>query len=408
MLASSFLKSDHYSAAGHGVGHNAQAVDQSMETSDVPTCVIFAGGGSGGHISPGLAIAERLAETSPRSKSIFICSNRSIDATMLTDAEADFIPIPASPPAIKPAAVLRFLLNLRASRTMVKHVIKRKHVQRVVALGGFVSVPVVLAARSMGVPVTLLNLDAPPGKANQWITRWCDDVYSAIDLPMARDFASKVVGMPIRRRALAPGSKQQCREKLNIDPNRKTLLITGASQGATSINTFIREFANEHRDLFLHQGEGGWQIVHLTGSGSDQQMREVYSAAGISALVMPFLNEIGLAWGAADLALSRAGANSVAEAAVNGVPSLFLPYPYHKDMHQKYNAQPLIDLGGALMVTDQIDAAANMESVAPVLLELMHDDGRTKAMRQALLSHQFPDAAMVMARMLLSDVAAAT
>jgi UDP-N-acetylglucosamine--N-acetylmuramyl-(pentapeptide) pyrophosphoryl-undecaprenol N-acetylglucosamine transferase len=153
--------------------------------------------------------------------------------------------------------------------------------------------------------------------------------------------------------------------------------------------------AQSQPDLFR-----GWHVYHLAGHGADGPIRAAYEGAGISATVEPFLNEIGLAWGAADLAISRAGASSVAEAAANAVPTLFLPYPYHKDMHQKHNAQPLVDFGGAVMAVDQIDANANVREVGPVLTALMNEPMRCEQMKSALVKHRPQDAAMIIARML--------
>lgn len=363
------------------------------------TCasIIFAGGGSGGHISPGLAIAERLKEISPETRSIFVCSQRAIDATMLTDARAEFVPIPATPPSIKPLAASRFVMNFIKSKRNVRRLIRDRQVNHVVALGGFIAAPAVSAAKSAGVPVMLINLDAPPGKANQWMAKRCDEVFSAIEIPMMPQFASRVVGMPIRRRALAPGDAPLCRSRLRVPIDTYTLFVTGASQGATSINSFMTALAQSQPELFR-----GWHVYHLAGHGADGPIRAAYESAGVSATVEPFLNDIGLAWGAADLAISRAGASAVAEAAANAVPTLFLPYPYHKDMHQKHNAQPLVKLGGAVMAVDQIDAIANVREVGPALAALMNDASRREQMKNALVKHRRQDAAMTIARMLTS------
>jgi UDP-N-acetylglucosamine--N-acetylmuramyl-(pentapeptide) pyrophosphoryl-undecaprenol N-acetylglucosamine transferase len=368
----------------------------------MPPTIIFAGGGSGGHISPGLAIAERLQEISPDSRAIVVCSQRAIDAAMLQEAGVRFVAVPASPPAAKPAAVLRFLMNFKASKSRVTKLIREERVGCVVALGGFVAAPAVAAAKAAGIHVLLVNLDAPPGKANQWMAKRCNDVISAIDLPTMPNFAREVVGMPIRRRAIAADSPAECRSRLGLDPRKKTLLVTGASQGATSINSFMVEFARSHFDLF--QGEsssGGWQLLHLAGAGADDAIRKAYAAQHISASVLAFLNDMGLAWGAADLAVSRAGASSVAEVAHNAVPTLFLPYPYHKDMHQQHNAQPLADLAGAEIETDRIDASENMKHAGRTLQDLMDDSTRRNAMRTALRQHPWPDAAMTIARRLI-------
>src|SRR5690606_27573275 len=163
-----------------------------------------------------------------------------------------------------------------------------------------------------------------------------------------------------------------------------------------SINELMIELAATHADLF-HQ----WQIHHLAGRGQDVPVRSAYEQHGIRAVVSEFLDHMGLAWGAADLAISRAGASSVAEVAVNAVPSIFLPYPHHADMHQQHNAQPLADAGGAVILQDAVDAPKNAAAVAPVLRELMSDPAKRDAMRQKLAARRGPDAAETIARMLI-------
>jgi len=367
--------------------------------SSAPPTIIFAGGGSGGHLSPGLAIDERLREIDPQARSIFLCSNREIDATMLGEAGVHHVALPAMPPSRRPMRMLRFVQTFRASVHQAREIMRRERATRIIALGGFVAAPVVKAAKSIAVPGLLVNLDAPPGKANRWMARSCATVVSAIELPMLPGFASQVIGMPIRRRALAPANARECRVRLGLDPDVPMLLITGASQGATSINALMMELARTQPSLF-----NGWQILHLAGHNADASLREDYARAGVRATVLPFLHEMGLAWGAADLAISRAGANSVAEIAVNAVPSLFLPYPYHKDMHQRHNAQALVQAGAAAMEVDQIDATANAPALGPVLDSLLRDGDRRSRMRTALQAMNRPDAAMTIARMALQPV----
>lgn len=364
--------------------------------------VLFAGGGSGGHISPGLAIAERLKELDPESQACFLCSQRPIDKVMLDEAGAKYFPLPASPPSIHPIKALRFLLNFRRSARNARKIIRELGVTYVVALGGFVAAPVVSAARACNIPVLLTNLDNPPGKANRWMARRCGEVVSAIELPDFPNFATSIVGMPVRRRALAPtpapgkGQIQACRGQLGLDPDRQTLLVTGASQGSASINEFIVALAEREPDVFE-----GWQILHLAGSGEWEELEKRYQATGVPALVLPFLHDMGLAWGAADLALSRAGASSVAEAACNSVPTIFLPYPYHRDMHQKFNARRLVEIGGALLEKDAIEVEANLKRIGPRLRELMTNPLKLLAMRSVLRSNVPPDAALIVARMLI-------
>ncbi len=360
--------------------------------------VLFAGGGSGGHISPGLAIAERLMEIDPESQAWFLCSQRPIDKLMLDEAGAQYSPLPATPPSFHLTKALRFLLNFRRSKHKAMEIIREGGVTYVVALGGFVAAPVVIAARACGIPILLTNLDNPPGKANRWMARRCGDVVSAIELPDLPNFATSIVGMPVRRRAIAPtsGLAWTCYDQLGLDPERQTLLVTGASQGSTSINEFIIALAEREPDVFE-----GWQILHLAGTGTWENLEKRYQATGIAVQVRPFLHDMGLAWGVADLALSRAGASSVAEASCNAVPTIFLPYPYHRDMHQKFNARRMVEIGGALLVTDAIDVEANLRQIGPRLRELMTKPPKLLAMGSVLRSNVPPDAALHIARMLI-------
>lgn len=350
--------------------------------------ILFAGGGSGGHISPGLAIAERLRDREPKARAVFACSTRTIDRTMLEHAGEEFHPMPASPPSFRARAAWRFLRNYQQTRRRVRRLLRTESIDLVIALGGFVAAPCVAAARASGLPSVLVNLDAPPGKANRMIARKCQRVLSAVDLPIAPKFAQEVVGLPVRRSAITAEEPAACRRAFGLDPDRPVLLVTGASQGATSINAFMQEMARNHAADFA-----GWQILHLAGIEADEPLREAYQRAEIPAVVQPFTHEMGRAWGAADLAISRAGANSVAEVAINAVPSIFLPYPYHADQHQKHNAAPLIERGGAVLVDDGIEAAKNLEQLRPVLQRLMGDSAERARMRERLETSRPDDAA---------------
>ena len=359
--------------------------------------IILAGGGSGGHLSPGLAVAERLHSIDGDIKTIFACSRRTIDRTMLEQAGARFEAITAAPFSIRPAGFLRMVrLNLRGTRE-AERLFKDTGASTVVAMGGFVSIPVVRAARRCSIRVVLLNLDAVPGRANRWVARHADDVRTSIHLQNPGDLNHPVqVGFPLRRVALAPSDALSCRERLGLDPNRPTLLVTGASQGASTLNALMRTLLQESPLAFE-----GWQVIHLSGAADENAMRQAYAEAGVPALVTEFLEKIGLAWGSADLALSRAGANSVAEAAANRVPTLFVPYPYHRDLHQQFNAEPLVRLGGARMALDAIEPGLNRGAVGGPLIELLTDPDQRARMRTILEQQEHVDGASEVARLLL-------
>jgi len=357
---------------------------------------LFAGGGSGGHISPGLAVAERLLELDPQVKCIFACSNRTIDKQMLTQEGAKFEPLPASGFSPNPLALLRFVINNRKSRRIATQVFQKYNVSEIVSMGGFVSAPVVAAAKSCSISSTLVNLDDPPGKANRWIARHCDRVLLATEVRHASGFDHQIVGMPIRRNCVADKDQAICKSKLGLDPDKFTLLVTGASQGATSINKFMVAFAKSISDKFAN-----WQIYHLAGHGCGDELRSDYKQANVTIRVDEFQTNMGLAWGGADLAISRSGASSVAEAWANAVPTVFMPYPYHRDDHQRLNAQPMVDIGGAAIETDRIDAAENVKFVGETVLKLMNDENERNAMRRTLVDNAPKDAALVIAKILL-------
>jgi UDP-N-acetylglucosamine--N-acetylmuramyl-(pentapeptide) pyrophosphoryl-undecaprenol N-acetylglucosamine transferase len=355
--------------------------------------IVLAGGGTGGHIAPGIAIAERLAELAPELHAVFACSTRAVDAQMLEHVGADFAPIPAEGLSPRPMKLARAVRAFFAGRSAARELLAERGAKAVVSLGGYVTGPVYSAARALKVPVLLVNLDATPGKANRFVARGATRILSACPTPSLPGFAERVVGMPIRRAAIATVSQAECRARLGLEPGLRTLFVTGASQGAASLNELMRALVASDRPAF-----GGWQVLHLVGGADRAPIESAYREAHIRASVVPFLHEMGLAWGAADLALSRAGANSVAEAVLNRVPTVFAPYPYHADLHQKWNAQPHHDEGVAILCDDRIEPAKNRATLGAALLSLLTDHARREAMRAKLTERPREDAALEIAR----------
>ena len=171
--------------------------------------------------------------------------------------------------------------------------------------------------------------------------------------------------------------------------------MTGASQGAQSLNHLLDRLAADTPRAF-----DGWQVLHLTGPGGPHgpdALQARYDASGIHARAIPFLDEMGLAWGAADLAVSRAGANSVAEAEVNRVPTIFLPYPFHRDEHQRANAQRLADRGAAIVEVDHVDPERNWSGAGASIVRLLGDASARRRLEDALDAVEVEDAAQRLA-----------
>lgn len=365
---------------------------------------VLAGGGTGGHIFPNLAIAEQIESLlGHRPRCVFAVSRRPLDAQILKDESREFEAIPAEPLALRPRGLLKFLnswgRSVRAARALIQK-LKREHGRvDVVATGGFVSAPVAQAARVERVPVTLVNLDATPGRANRWIARHAARVFTAAETPSVN---WPVIRPIVRAAALAPGDARMCRKKLGLDPDRPVLLVTGASQGAGSINKLLVAMIEKHAADFASRG---WQVIHQTGPRTGAKdmddSRAAMKSAGIPAVVEPFFREMGVAWGAADLAISRSGAGSVAEAWANATPSVFLPYPYHKDQHQRANAAALVRAGACVIEDDLVDAEQNLGHAGAAVLSLMRDDAKRDAMKSALKSLGPADGARAVATALL-------
>ena len=365
------------------------------------TTFLFAGGGTGGHLFPGLAISEQLSAQCGDAgiKAVFACSTRPLDTEILRAQSVEFHPISAEPFGLSPRRFLKFAMSwggaVRASRDLIRAQLKSGPVH-VVAMGGFVAAPFAQAARAENIPVTLVNLDAVPGRANRWIAKRAAAIFTSAEVNLP---GWTVVPPIVRKQATPPGPPALCRERLKLDPHHPTLLVTGASQGAKSINDFLIAMLERSRDVFLAHA---WQVIHQTGKGEADRVRAAYRAAEVPALVTPFLDDMGAAWGAADLAVSRSGAGSVAEAWSSNVPSIFLPYPYHKDEHQRINALPLERCGACIIAKDLIDAGPNVDTIGPRLTDLLAHADKRAAMRSAFTALGPADGAARIARSLLA------
>lgn len=353
---------------------------------------IFAGGGTGGHLYPGLAIARELdqliAASNHHVRTLFVASDRPLDTQILSAESVEFLTLPARPFGVRPRALLRFFRNwgraVRESRSIIRSEVERardKTAVHVVAMGGFVAAPFVQAARVERARVTLVNLDAVPGKANRLIAKRADRVFTSARVAGAHARAARTwteVPPIVRPTAAAKGSKTECRARLGLHPDRLTLLVTGGSQGAQSINQLMLRWLAEKADSLTGNTASNrehtphaWQILHQCGKNHDAELIAAYERAGVRAIVRQFVSEIGDWWGAADLCVSRCGAGSVGEAWANHVPAIFLPYPYHRDEHQKHNAAVMVERGAAVLITDRIESNLTMPEFERALMPLL-------------------------------------
>ncbi|MEM9881688.1 MAG: UDP-N-acetylglucosamine--N-acetylmuramyl-(pentapeptide) pyrophosphoryl-undecaprenol N-acetylglucosamine transferase [Planctomycetota bacterium] len=349
--------------------------------------MLLVGGGSGGHILPNLAVAERLAE--PLAAHL-VLSVRPLDATIAAAAGRPHTAIPAAPLRFRPRQGLRFLRDYRRGVRATAELIQRTDAAAVVATGGFVSGPAVAAARRAGLPVALISLDAVPGRANRRSARQANDVFTAFPphghspvLPRA-----EVIGYPLRRQAVSTTDPSDARRRLDLDPQRPTLLVFAGSQGARTINRAMTLFYDHEM-----WRESGWQALHIAGLGAEAHA----PPASTDVRVQAYCDDMGLAWAAADAAVTRAGAGTVAEAWANAVPCVMLPYPFHQDEHQRHNAAPLVTLGGAVILRDRIEPDENLGPLVQAFASELADDANRRKMTSALQGHPPRDGAQRLA-----------
>ncbi|KPK42649.1 MAG: hypothetical protein AMJ65_07320 [Phycisphaerae bacterium SG8_4] len=359
----------------------------------------FAGGGTGGHIYPALPVAEQIARIEPAAKIHFFCSSRSIDQRVLAPTGFEYTVLPARGLSFRLRELSGFFRSFVQSYRTAKQAIAQYENIVVVGVGGYVSAPVCLAAHRRKVPIALLNVDIVPGRANRVIARWADEVFVQF-AETERYFTCKkvkvnVTGCPLRSGFRNP-NPNEAMERLNLDKDKKVLLITGASSGSQSINRTVCSLVGK-----LDALADDWQIIHLTGPENEEEVRDKYNDARISHKVLGYFDDMPNLLAAADLIIGRSGAVSVAEYAAAGAPSICMPYPHHKDRHQYLNAGKLVEAGAAVIVDDLPDDEDRAQWLWEELEVLMKDEERRKEMSEACRAVARPQADVKIAEGLL-------
>ena len=363
--------------------------------SNNPT-ILFVGGGSGGHIYPNVAVLERLLEFGVQVEPRFVVSERDIDHSILSKLGLRGTAISAKPLSLRPRAFIAFYKAFRAAEQESFDLIRATGAKAMLATGGFVSGPAVRAAAKAGIPTGMINLDAVPGKSNRFTARYATHLFSAYETTQLN--RAQHVGVPLRSEVVGHVSPEQARLSIGLDPALDTLLVFGGSQGGGTINQAMIELVSRAtvRDLF-----DGWQVLHLTGPADVQAVREAYAARGVPGRAEAYCAQMGRAWASATVGVCRAGAGTVAEAWANAVPCLYMPYPYHKDEHQRLNALPVVNRGGGMLLKDRIDPHDNVGELMGPLRDLMKNTLRREQMRKTLEQSRPIDGASTLAEWLV-------
>ena len=333
-------------------------------------CVI-AGGGTGGHLFPGMAIAEAFVEREKGNQVLFIGTERGIEAKVLPGGK-----FPLRTIHVRPIQGRSFLEKAKAIWSLpmavceARSILKEFQPQLVLGVGGYASGPTLLAAFLLGMKRAIQEQNVMPGMTNQ-ILKWLSQRIFVAFEEAKQYFPEKkivVTGNPIRKKFFV--TLQESHGTLR-QKDRFTLLLFGGSAGAHRINQAMIEALD-----YLQGIRSSLKIVHQTGNEDLDFVSKGYREKGFEALVKPFIEDMASSYRMADLVICRSGASTVAELAVCGKAALLVPYPYAAHNHQLINAKKLVDLGAAKMI---LDRALTGESLARTILHLYdHPEERAK------------------------------
>lgn len=332
--------------------------------------LLLAGGGTGGHLFPAIAVAEQLRTEEPHSEILFVGTERGLEARMLPELGWNLKTIEMSGWAgLGLSARLKVLVKLVKSFRQSQSILREFRPQVVVGVGGYASVPVLLAAKAAGIPYLIHEQNAWPGLANRLLGRWAKRVclsFSEADRAFHRS-ATVLTGNPVR------AAMENCP---NINEKGTTLLVFGGSQGARAINRAMIDALP-----YLSEWRGKLYIIHQSGSSDYEKTVQGYQNSGWTDVeVQPFIKEMAQAYVRATLIVCRAGATTLAELTACGRPALLVPYPHAAAGHQAVNARALAARGAALLLEEK-DLTA--ERLATLVSGLLHDRPSIKSMAAA-------------------------
>lgn len=339
--------------------------------------VLFAGGGTGGHIVPGRNLAQHFLLKVEGSEVRFLTAGRKVENRFFESRPwkrtALFSGYESRPS-------LRDLGSWWKAFRSARREIRSFRPQALILTGGYVSIPSLLAAGRLRKHTYLVELNAYPGRAARLCARFCRRIFCPFEEAGQR-LGNKafITGAPLPPGFATP--PEECRETLRtsmgLDPHRMTLLVAGGSQGAMGINSLIVE----NLDLLARQGGENIQVLHVTGPRDHGRILERYRTTEVNAVVLPFLDPMEKAYRAADLILCRGGGMTLAEIAALALPAVVIPYPFHKDRHQFHNARNLVEAGGALILEE---GEATEEMLRRTVLDPLMDPSRLGSMAEGM------------------------
>lgn len=346
--------------------------------------VVITGGGTGGHIFPGIAVAQEICGRDLLTRVVFIGTERKMDkqAMQIYGFETETIRCMA----LKGKGILaklKALMLLPVSLVESVVLLRKIHPHLVCGVGGYVTGPVLLAAKILGISTCIHEQNSIPGMANRKLGPLVDRIF--VSLPGSERFfpAKKCLlsGNPLRDDILRLAKEKR-------GPQNPTLIVLGGSQGAHSINQVVPKALAIIADRLPE----GFKVIHQTGAADEKAVNQAYKEIGVSAKVADFFSNMSEVYREATVVLSRAGATTLAELTALRLPMILIPYPYAADDHQKKNAQALVEKGAAAMF---LEAELSAASLSAELIGIFDDDQKRRAMSAACARFARPDAAKI-------------
>ena len=365
--------------------------------------VLVAGGGTAGHVFPAIAVARELQRRAPDVEPVFVGVEDRLEARLVPAAGFRLHHVAASSVPRRPSAKLLKLPGvLRKGVRRCAAILREEHALAAVTFGGYVSFPLDRAVAKAGVPLVVHEQNSSPGVTNRLAGRWADRV--AVSFAGSADRFPRpercvVTGNPVRDELLGldrDADRATARERFGLEPSTPTLLVFGGSQGARSLNRAIVEASPLLDDVPL-------QLLHVAGRSGYRTAAAAWEGArasgrGPKVEVVEFIENMADAYAAADVVVCRAGATSIAELTVLGIPAVLVPYPHATADHQTANARALERAGGAVVVEDHdLDGTRLADSVRP----LLEDPAIAATTARASRAFGRPDAAANVAKLVL-------
>jgi UDP-N-acetylglucosamine--N-acetylmuramyl-(pentapeptide) pyrophosphoryl-undecaprenol N-acetylglucosamine transferase len=359
--------------------------------------VAIACGGTGGHLFPGIAVGQQLVERG--CEVTLLVSPKEIDQQAAAKVVGmEVVTLPAV--GLTRGKQLAFLQGFGKSYRAARRLFDAQQPHAALAMGGFTSAAPILAARRCGAPTFLHESNTIPGRANRWLSWLVNQAF--VGFPMAAERLNNrhvtTTGTPVRPQFQSQDAAA-CRRALGLAPDQPVIVVIGGSQGATGLNDLVLRSLPLLSKTFPKS-----QWFHLSGPNDGTRVVEAYREFGLTAVVHPFFNRMDLLLGAATLAISRAGASSLAELAAMRLPAVLVPYPAATDDHQFHNARAFASTGAARLL---VQKQATPETLAALLLELLQSPAARQRMQAALAQWHAPKAAETIAQRMLEKISEA-